>query len=182
MMGSATVAWGVKAGDGTDAPVVRARPSVGVGLFLLDGEGRFLLMKRKGSHGEGCWGLVGGHLEHGYSPQRTAADEAMEEVGVALDPSEIALGPYTNDVFPDEGKHYVTLYASARLPVGQTPRNLEPGKCTDMGWFAFDAMPTPLFVPVANFLRQPFRPPFATYGTDADRRAVARIPVPEGSA
>ncbi len=62
------------------------RPAIGVGLFLLNDAGQFMLLQRQGSHGAGCWGLVGGHLEWGKTPQEAAADEAGEEVGVTLDP------------------------------------------------------------------------------------------------
>lgn len=137
-----------------------ARPGVGVGLFVLDDRDRFLLLRRAGSHGAGCWGLVGGHVEYGQTPQEAAAEEADQEVGLVVDPAEMELGPYTNDIFPVEGKHYVTLYASVRLPVGQVPVNREPHKCTDIGWFTLDSLPAPLFVPVANFARLGVRPPF----------------------
>ncbi len=148
-----------------DAPSssARRRPEIGVGLFVLDDSDRFLLLERAGSHGAGCWGLVGGHVEFGQSPQDAAADEAAQEVGLTLDPAEIVLGPYTNDVFPDEGKHYYTLFVSIRLPQGQVPRNLEPHKCARMDWFSFDRLPERLFIPVRNFLRQPVRPPFRAF-------------------
>ena len=136
------------------------RPKVGVGLFLLDDRNRFLLLRRRGSHGAGCWGLVGGHLEYGQSPQQAAVAETAEETGVSLDPAAVRLGPYTNDLFPDEGKHYVTLFASAVLPPGQQPRIMEPHKADAMGWFTFDRMPDPLFVPLGNFLSEGHRPPF----------------------
>jgi 8-oxo-dGTP diphosphatase len=136
-------------------------PGVGVGLFLHDACGRFVLMRRRGAHGAGTWGLVGGNNEYGQSPQEAAADEALQEVGVELDPAEIALGPFTNDFFPDEGKHYVTLFVSARIPEGAAPSIREPHKCSEIGMFSFDDLPGPLFVPFRNFLGQRLRPPFA---------------------
>jgi 8-oxo-dGTP diphosphatase len=138
------------------------RPKIGVALFLFDAYGRFLMMKRMGSHGEGAWSLVGGHLELGKTPEETAADETWEELGIVLDPKEIKRGPYTNDVFDgkDEGKHYVTLFMSTRLPSGQIPKNMEQEKCEELAWFDFDNLPTPLFLPVSNFEKQAVRPPF----------------------
>jgi 8-oxo-dGTP diphosphatase len=148
------------------------RPKIGVGLFLIDDRDRFMLLLRQGSHGAGMWGLIGGHQEYGKSPQQTAVDEAYEETGVVLDPAEIALGPYTNDVFDgeDEGKHYVTLFVSARLPKGQTPVNREQEKCDAMDWFTFDALPDRLFLPVGNFVKQGVRPPF-DLGSTRDAQA-----------
>lgn len=162
----------------TEAPAAAKslpRPSVGVGLFVLNERREFLLLQRSGSHGEGCWGLVGGHLEGGATPQQTAADEAGEEVGLTLDPALIALGPYTNDLFPEEGKHYITLYAATRLPAGQVPWNREPHKCRQFGWFSFDRLPSPLFTPVRNLLRQPVLAPFTLPVPGATTRFVSDI-------
>jgi len=63
----------------------RERPRVGVALFLMRGD-EALFILRRGPHRKGCWGLVGGHLEHGESPQDAAARECLEEVGVDLHP------------------------------------------------------------------------------------------------
>lgn len=149
-----------KVTPGRQAP---RRPEIGVGLFLFDASGRFHLLQRFGSHGAGKWGLVGGHHERWRTPQQTACDEAFEELGVILDPAEVALGPYTDDQMPDEDKHYVTLFCSAVLPAGQVPENREPHKCTAFGTFGFDDLPSPLFLPVENFLRQTVRPPFVRH-------------------
>ena len=41
-------------------------PRVGVGV-IVQRDGRILLGKRLGAHGEGTWALPGGHLEFGES-------------------------------------------------------------------------------------------------------------------
>jgi 8-oxo-dGTP diphosphatase len=33
----------------------------------------------------------------------------MEEAGIKI--KNIMMGPFTNDIFPDEKKHYITVYA-----------------------------------------------------------------------
>ncbi len=127
------------------------RPLVGVGLFVLDDEDRFILLRRRGSHGAGTWGLVGGHLEHGQSPEEAAVAEAREEMGLDLDPASLRRIPhYTSDVFADEGKHYVTLYLHVRLPEGQVPAILEPHKIDLWSWSSWHVMPEPLFLPLVN--------------------------------
>ncbi len=135
------------------------RPKVGVGLFVMGGDGTFVVIERKGSHGEGTWALVGGHVEFGQSPQEAAAAEAREEMGLDLDPASIHVGPWTNDVFHDEGKHYLTLFAWVELPHGQWPAIREPDKISRWRWAAFDDVPRPVFLPLGNLLATGWRPP-----------------------
>ena len=137
------------------------RPSVGVGLFVIGPDGRFVIIRRKGAHGAGDWALVGGHMEHGQSPEEAAAMEAAEEMGLRIDPADIHRGPYTNDVFRAEGKHYVTLFCWAALPSGQEPVIAEPDKLAEWRWASFEDMPRSperVFLPLANLLRTGFRP------------------------
>ena len=53
---------------------------VGVGVFIVR-NGKVLLGKRKGSHGEGLWALPGGHVEEYEDYWETCAREVEEEVG-----------------------------------------------------------------------------------------------------
>ena len=90
------------------------RPQVGVSVIVLR-DGKVLVGKRKGSHGAQTWSFPGGHLEFGEDPVVCVAREALEETGLRL--RNIRPAPYTNDVFSNEGKHYITLFfvAEARL-------------------------------------------------------------------
>ena len=47
-------------------PLELSPPRVGVGVILLNPQGKILLGKRKGSHAP-YWSIPGGHLEHGES-------------------------------------------------------------------------------------------------------------------
>jgi 8-oxo-dGTP diphosphatase len=57
---------------------------VGVGV-IIERDGKILLGLRKSEHGEGRWGFVGGHLEHGESPEDCVRREAREEIGAELE-------------------------------------------------------------------------------------------------
>jgi 8-oxo-dGTP diphosphatase len=130
-------------------------PRVGVGVIVLR-DGLVLLGQRQGAHGAGSWALPGGHLEYGESPEQCARREAHEETG--LDVDVIGLGPYTNDVFSAERRHYVTLFVLARSAHGE-PQRREPGKCARWQWCRWRALPTPVFQPLQSLLRGGYAPP-----------------------
>jgi len=131
-----------------------SRPKIGVGVIVVS-DGKVLMQKRRNAHGDGTWCFPGGHLEYGESPEECAARETREEFGVEISGAEPLA--FTNDIFADEGKHYVTLFVQAGLGSGE-PRIMEPDKTTEIGWFAWDEMPRPLFLPIENLLKLGFRP------------------------
>lgn len=129
------------------------RPGVGVGVCVRK-EGKILLLRRINAHGHGTWCFPGGHLEMGESVEEAARRETREEAGVEID--NILLGPYTNDLF-EEGKQYITLFAIADWKAGE-PRICEPEKMTEIGWYSWDALPEPRFLPLKNLLASGFDP------------------------
>lgn len=127
-------------------------PRVGVGVIVHDGS-RVLLGRRIGSHGADTWCFPGGHLEFGESPLQCAERELLEETG--LQSNDLSVGPYTNDIFDEEGKHYVTLFVLAAYG-GGTARVVEPDKCREWSWFEWPDLPAPLFLPIQNLLKLGF--------------------------
>lgn len=122
------------------------RPKVGVGVFIAKG-GKYLLGKRKNSHGHGQWSLPGGHLEGGESFEDCCIRETEEETGLRI--RNVRKFDFTNDIFVEEGKHYVTLFFEADCESGELV-NREPEKCFEWGWFGKDELPEPLFLPLRN--------------------------------
>jgi 8-oxo-dGTP diphosphatase len=132
------------------------RPRIGVAAIILR-DGKVLLGRRLSeSHGGGSWQFPGGHLEAFEEIEDCAAREVEEETGLRL--RDIRRGPWTNDLFRDAGRHYLTVYVVADAPDGE-PEVREPAKCAEWGWFAWDALPEPLFLPIVNLRRQGYRPP-----------------------
>jgi 8-oxo-dGTP diphosphatase len=99
--------------------------------------------------------LPGGHLEFGESVEDCASREVWEETGLTV--QSVAPGPYTNDFFASEGKHYVTLFVTARCQTGE-PLVLEPDKCSSWQWFRWSELPHPLFQPLASLVRSGYVP------------------------
>lgn len=123
-------------------------PRVGVGVLVVH-NGQVLLGGRHGSHGAETWSPPGGHLEFGEEPAECARREAWEEARIRL--ADLEPLAFTNDVFAHERLHYVTLFFRATLASG-TPTVVEPEKCYEWAWFAWDALPEPLFLPLRHFV------------------------------
>ena len=121
-------------------------PRVGVGVVLRQDKDLVLLGKRRGSHGAGEWAFPGGKPELWESPEEGGARELLEECGlVGRDYKQL---PYwTNDMFPEWGRHFITLYLQA-WSLGGQPQLLEPDKCAEWRWFSWGSLLTteePLF-------------------------------------
>ncbi|KAK0574400.1 hypothetical protein LWI29_023004 [Acer saccharum] len=131
----------------TAANAMEKVPRVGVAVFLLRGK-TVLLGLRRNSIGDSTYALPGGHLEFGESFEECGARELKEETG--LDVEKIEFLTVTNKVFKESPKpaHYVTIFLRAALsdPL-QDFQNLEPDKCSGLGWYDWDNLPKPLFWP-----------------------------------
>jgi len=111
---------------------------VGVGVLVKDplAPNKIFAGIRKGSHGEGCLALPGGHLEMYESWSDCASREVTEETGLLVHNTNFV--HTTNDLMIEEGKHYVTIFMTATCTDNSTrkPENREPEKCE--GWESFD--------------------------------------------
>jgi len=130
---------------------------VGVGVIVVR-DGKVLLGLRKSEHGKGVWGFPGGHLEYGESPEECASRELEEETGMFVDPRYVRRGPYTNDVFEEARKHYVTIFVTCHIKEGVCPRVCEPDKCERWEWFSWDEMPENLFLPIVHLREEGYTP------------------------
>jgi mutator protein MutT len=139
------------------------RPYIGVAVIVVR-QGRVLLGKRINAHGAGTWQFPGGHLEYGETIEACARRELMEEAGLSI--GSLRLGPFTNDFFEAEKKHYVTLFVIADQTTGD-PVVREPEKCERWDWFPWAQLPRPHFLPIVNLLKQNFTidPPQAVEDT-----------------
>ncbi len=141
----------------TVTPTVR----VGVGVWIIH-DGKVLMNYRIKPHGGGTWAPPGGHLEMNESWEDCAKREAMEEAGLQI--TNIELFAVTNDIFPESGKHYVTLHMQAHSSTSEFT-NMEPDKYQQYGWYKWEELPQPSLPSVANLLQQNKKPPYLNENT-----------------
>jgi len=125
---------------------------VGIGVFVIK-DGKFLLLQRKAAHGEGTWSLPGGHMEFGESFEDTSKREVREETGLEI--TNVHFGAVMNNIFTDKNRHYVSVWTVSNWKSGKE-YIAEPDKCSEMGWYTFDTLPSPLFLPWEQFLESEF--------------------------
>ncbi|HYK85592.1 MAG TPA: NUDIX domain-containing protein [Ktedonobacteraceae bacterium] len=121
---------------------------VGVSVLISKGD-RILLEKRQHTHGAGTWGPPSGHIDYGETPEQTAIRETKEETGVTISNPKFRV--VTNDVFEKEQKHYITVWFEAEYVSGE-PKVSAPEEESDVGWFTWDNLPQPLFLPLQHLL------------------------------
>jgi 8-oxo-dGTP diphosphatase len=128
------------------SPHAERQVRIGVGVLALRNN-QILLGRRSSGHDSGTWQPPGGHLEFGETIEECARRELMEETAVEI--RKLRTGPYTNDLFSADERHYISLFVIADEVIGE-PRIMEPEKATTWQWFEWDRLPEPLFLPLRN--------------------------------
>jgi 8-oxo-dGTP diphosphatase len=116
---------------------------VGVGAVIVDAEGRlFAALRGAGAKNErGKWEFPGGSVEFGETLAHTLRREMMEEYGVV-----ISVGPLldvVDHIISEEKQHWVSPTYLCRIVEG-TPQIREPAKCSQIGWFNPQDIPSNL--------------------------------------
>jgi 8-oxo-dGTP diphosphatase len=129
-------------------------PRIGIGVIIRK-DNKVLLGKRKNAHEPGSWCPPGGHLEFMETIEDCARRETNEESGLAI--TNIQPPVFTEDFFTEEKKHYITMLVTADWESGEVELR-EPDKCEEWRWFAWDELPSPLFLPMQNHIDQGYTP------------------------
>jgi mutator protein MutT len=116
---------------------------VGVGAVIVDDSGRLFLARRgpRAKNERGLWEFPGGSVEFGETLAKALRREMREEYSI-----EIAVGELldvADHILPAEGQHWVSPAFVCTIASGE-PTIRETTKCTEIGWFAPEAMPDDL--------------------------------------
>lgn len=134
----------------------KQRPKIGVGVYVIkDGKILFAQRHRNNAHAPGMWAPPGGHLEMNESWEECAEREVREETGVSI--SNIRFMTATNDIYPGENRHYVTLHMRADWRAGEA-QNMEPDKAEKVEWLDWHNLPEPLMTACSNFRKNGYNP------------------------
>ena len=79
----------------------------------------------------------------------------MEETGITI--KNIKKLTFTNDIFKEENKHYITCYVKTDYDSGKV-QIMEPNKCEKWDWFEWNKFPENLFIPLQNLLKEEVDP------------------------
>lgn len=102
---------------------------------------RVLLIRRANTgYHDGSYALPAGHVDGGESAEAAAIREVKEEVGLDIAPEDMHFVHVMHRV-AEEGDHErVDFFFEARKWQGE-PKNMEPEKCDDIGWFKESELP-----------------------------------------
>ncbi|MEV6030008.1 NUDIX domain-containing protein [Nonomuraea sp. NPDC052116] len=115
------------------------RPHVGVHLILIAAGKVLLLLRANTGFADGSWSVPGGCLDAGETLPEGAAREAREELGIVIDPADLAFAGMCHHADPD-GQARIGVFFAATRWAGE-PTNAEPAKCDKIDWFALDDLP-----------------------------------------
>jgi mutator protein MutT len=114
-------------------------PRVGVGAITLNVERKIFLSQRgpEAKNEPGKWIGPGGAIEFGETLSQALVREMEEEYGFTVESVEL-LGVYDH-ILPENDQHWVSPTFICKVVSGE-PQNLEPNKCSAIGWFTRDEM------------------------------------------
>jgi 8-oxo-dGTP diphosphatase len=116
---------------------MRATFAVTVHLFFFR-ENQILLIRRFNTgYADGQYSVPAGHLDGGETVIAAAAREALEEVGVRIEPQDIEFSSVMHRL---DGEERVDFFVNIR-GWDREPFNAEPDKCDEIRWVDYGDLP-----------------------------------------
>ena len=116
---------------------------VGVGAIIVNSAGQLFLAQRgpMAKNERGLWEFPGGSVEFGETLAQALTREMSEEFGIAIQVGELL--DVVDHILVDEKQHWVSPTYLCKIISGE-PQIKEPEKCSQIGWFLPDQVPSEL--------------------------------------
>ena len=134
--------------------VAYANPAPAACALCVDEAGRILLTRRAWEPYAGMWDLPGGFLQEDEHPLDALRRELAEETGLAGAVPEVVAE--TVDTFPS-GATWRTRWVRMEWVEGE-PQTAAPEEVNSWAWYAWEALPAPLFLPMASLVADGYNP------------------------
>ena len=121
-------------------------PEIGVGVVVRRA-GHYLLGLRRNKSGSGTWSTPGGSVRAAESVLGCAARELREETGLVAERARVVSQTFNR---LEDGCDWTSVFVAVDVPGDAEPRLREADKCSAWRWFRPNALPSPLFAPVAS--------------------------------
>ncbi len=112
-------------------------PRPAVGVVVVDGDKRILMVRRGKPPAQGLWSVPGGSIELGETIFQCAKREVLEETGITCIPARICNA--IDAIYRDKGGtvrfHYVIVYVVAHYEKGEPCARDD---ALEAGWFSLD--------------------------------------------
>ncbi|HAS80566.1 MAG: hypothetical protein UR25_C0001G0172 [Candidatus Nomurabacteria bacterium GW2011_GWE1_32_28] len=118
-------------------------PQVGLGIIIINKEGKILIGKRKNSHAQ-KYSIPGGHLDLGETFEQGAIREIKEETDLDILESKVIAITNNLETYKEEGKHYLSVVLLVTKYSGEL-KNMEIEKCGGWNWVNPRELPEPHF-------------------------------------
>ncbi|MFH0955974.1 MAG: NUDIX domain-containing protein [Candidatus Falkowbacteria bacterium] len=119
------------------------RPRVGLGVIIVNQDGKILIGKRKGSHAP-YYSIPGGNLNLGETFEQGAIREVKEETDFDIKKAEVIAVINNLETYRNEGLHYISIILLVKDFSGEL-KIMEPEKCDEWLWADPKNLPAPHF-------------------------------------
>jgi 8-oxo-dGTP diphosphatase len=116
---------------------MRAKFPTTVHLFFFRGNQILMIRRFNTGYADGQFSVPAGHLDGGETVIAAARREALEEVGVHIDPQDIEFSSVMHRL---DGEERVDFFLKIHKWAGE-PVNAEPDKCDELRWVSVNDLP-----------------------------------------
>jgi 8-oxo-dGTP pyrophosphatase MutT (NUDIX family) len=138
-------------------------------LFMFDADGRLLVIRRNTTgYLDGYWSVPAGHIDAGETAAQACAREALEEVGLRMDPARLRFELVQQKTAAD-GEARIDFFFSCDLRPGDEPTVAAPREVDRVAWAPPGDLPQPFAPYVTAALRARARGrAYETWGFETD--------------